>query len=147
MPLSASHWYSLNFSAGAAAGHSPADSTRYYISEFNTVNPGSTTPTGFDVYATADGILRRVLLQVSMLAGTTPSTHLSTCGIVVNDTPSATISDALTMSSVVNVADNDAMAVRIRQGDRLSVQISTPVWSTNPTVVFYRATAWVETSV
>lgn len=146
MGLSPQWVYALRFSAGAAAGHSPADSTSLYFGRHYSLNPSSVTPTnGFDVHATADGIVRRVNLTVTMLSGGTPSTNLSTCALVVNDTPVATISNALTMSSIINTADNSTMAVRVRQGDSLSVLIATPAWSTNPTVVFYKATAFVET--
>ena len=144
MPIFQSRYYSLPIEAGAAAGHAPADSTRYYIGNTGTINPGSTTPNGFECIAPEDGIVRRVFFVAQMLAGTTPSTNVSTVALYVNGSPAATLSNGFPMSSVLNTLANDTVAVPIRQMDRVEIQISTPTWSTNPTVVFYRGALVVE---
>ena len=130
--------------AGPAAGHAPADSTRYYIGRTQGLSPGSTTPNSFETVVPEEGVIRSVRLDLLMVAGTTPSTNVSTCALFVNALPAATVSNLLTMSSVLNTAYNDNMAVPVKFGDRVELQIQTPTWSTNPTVVFYRGTIIVE---
>lgn len=144
MPVYLSRRYAMEVEGGPAAGHSPNDSTRYYIGRAGGLSPTSTTPNSFEVVVPEDGVVRSVRFDVLMVAGTTPSTNLSTCSLVRNAVPVATISNALTMSSLLNTAYNDNMAVPVAFGDRLEIQIQTPTWSTNPTVVFYRGTIIVE---
>lgn len=147
MPIFKSRFYSLPLEAAGAGGHSPADSTRYYIGNTGTINPGSTTPNGFECIVPENGVIRQVRFNAMMLAGTTPSTHLSTVALYVNGAAAATLTNAFTMSSVVNNLANDTCSVFVRAMDRVEIQISTPAWSTNPTVVFYRGAFIVESGL
>lgn len=136
---------SFVLSAGAAAGHAPADSTTYRFANQPGTNP-STADAAFAVTMPRAG---RVIAAagVFIVLGTLGSTEQFT--VAVRNQAAATtenITTTLQGSAIANTFSSTALTLAFAQGDNFSIQFTTPAWATNPTATLWTVTMEVEYS-
>src|SRR6185436_7539798 len=134
--------YSMVMAAGAAAGHSPADSTTYYFGSPLTTNPSSVE--GNAPQALVDnpvGIIRGCRFRLTRFGAETPSTENVAIRIVKNSTVIVSTIASTAQWTAAGVTDWTDFNVQhpVVRGDRLSCRFVAPAWSTNPTICFYQA--------
>lgn len=143
MPLSTPARQIFVLSGGAAAGHSPADSTTYTFGAQPGINPGA-----------GDGVWAIVLPRpgrvtrcsgIFVVLGTTSSAENITVNVRnQTTTTNAAVTTTLTGGAVVNSFSNTALSLSFSANDGISIQFVTPAWVTNPTATTWSATIEVE---
>lgn len=144
MPLFLPTRQSFVLSAGAAAGHSPADSTTYRFGNQPNSNPG-TGDSAFSIIMTRPCVAR-VARGIFIVAGTLGSSESMTVR-VRNTTGAGTTQDvttALTGVAVANTFSNTALSLSYAAGDALAIEFVCPAWVTNPTTTFWTVTVDVD---
>ena len=139
--------YSMVLAAGAAAGHSPADSTTYFFGSPLTTNPSSAQAN--ESHALVDcpvGVIRSCRFRLTRFGAETPSTHDVIVRIYKNSTTivSTIASTASFAGALATDWVDDAVQHPVIRGDRLSCRMIVPAWSTNPTICFYQAQIYIE---
>jgi hypothetical protein len=106
----------------------PADSTTYFIGGLINVIPTTTSQTRFRIESPITGTFDRLRVVTNMTAGTTENSTIK----LNNKTAatSVTLSSAYKYDLAVKLFTSIGLAVTI--GDELEIEITTPVWVTNP---------------
>jgi hypothetical protein len=141
--------YSLTGSAWNGAGHSPADSTTYYLNggtgtSASLINPATTGGLG-RLSVPMPGIIRRVTFVVYTTVAA--SSENVTVNLYKNGSSAASLSTTMQWTAGAganNTLNVSGLGVSVAQGDYLEVEIETPAWATNPTGVYYSFSIFVE---
>lgn len=141
--------YTLTMAGGAAAGHSPADSTFYIFATPFTANPSSNEASASHLHVDCPaGVIRGARFRLTRFGAETPSTEDVTIRIYKNST--TIVSTISSTSSFAGSGRSDWADLNVQhavvRGDQLNCRMITPAWSTNPTLCFYQAQVYIEVS-
>ena len=136
----------LLFTASAAAGFNPADSTTYSFGEGATLNPETPADGVRRVICPVTGTVVKAFfnVQVGGTLGSSENVTLTVSNVTAGTTQNISTSAQWTGAELV--FSNTAMTLAVTAGDRLTVRFTTPAWVTNPTTTYYSATVVVRSS-
>ena len=116
---------------------SPADSTTYTLSPWNTYAL-ATVMAGHKVRIPRTG--KVLAVYIDGIVGTTlATTEDSTMSFRLNDTTDTTISSAVKFSASPFSFSNTALSIAVTAGDYFNIKITTPAFATNPVGVYITA--------
>jgi hypothetical protein len=115
----------------AHAATSPADSTTYFVGGLIAVIPTITSQSRFRIESPITGTFDRLRVVQQMGLGTTENATIKLNNKTAGT--SVTLSSTFQYDNVVKLYTSIGLAVTI--GDELEIEINTPIWVTNPTVV------------
>jgi hypothetical protein len=140
--------YALVANNTAGAGHSPADSTTYYIN-------GATSTAGGLSPNTASGLFRLLVPRAGIIRAVSFAVYTTvaasgesvTVKVFVNGASAATLSTAMTWNAgagAYNTLNATGLGIAVVQGDYLELEFETPAWVTNPTATWHSVSYYIE---
>jgi len=126
-----------------AAALNPSDATTYFIGGNYSLTPNTNSTVG-RIYIPKTGTVKAVYFVITK-TGTTGTSEQSTLSIRINNTTDTTISATVdtSVSTVIPVI-NAAMSLAVTVGDLFEIKWVTPTWVTNPTVLTFSGTVYIE---
>jgi hypothetical protein len=108
---------------------SPLDSTTYYFRQGGSVQ---TSQIGSRIYIPTAGTISKCYLRLTCTTGSGESSSLY---IRLNDTTDTLVSSAVVMNASPGNFSNTGLSIAVSAGDFIEFKLTTPAWSSNPTVV------------
>lgn len=121
----------------SGSGHSPGDSLQYFFLQASAVAPGTASNGPFGPMMTRDGTATRVYGKI-VIGGTLGSNQNVTFTLHNNTQATSEVITAVgQLTANPSLISNTGMTLAYTAGDVMQISMTTPVWSPNPTGVFY----------
>lgn len=121
----------------SCSGHSPADSTTYFIGDYTAAVPQTTANVSMFTFATSRTIKEVLISTRCAVVGSSESVQFY---IRQNNTTDFAITTTHTIDSAAKSIVYSGLNIAVTAGTTYEIKIITPAWVTNPTNVIYTVT-------